>query len=510
MAISKILSMDALSEWCELKRTEGQFVTHCHGVFDLLHPGHLRHLEEAKDLGGVVVVTVTSDRYVNKGPGRPLMNGLERVQLLAALSIVDAVAISDHSSGVPAIQAVRPKYYVKGPDYKDPDKDLSGNMRREIEMVESLGGELHLTRGETMSSSNIRNNLLLEKGGEEADFLRELRRTVNSELVDSLFSRIADLKVLVVGEAIIDTYITCEALGKSSKDPVLAFKPLASESQLGGSLAIARHLAGLGAKPAIVCRVGRGDSWGETIAREMPTSVSLTLLESEDEPTIQKTRYVDAVTGNKVFETYKIGDSLPSNSDSEIFAENLQKMVKNFDLVLVADYGHGLLDETAIRILTESEKMMAVNTQSNAGNRGFNTVSKYPRVDIICLNGSEVALELRRLDRDVVQLVPEFMEFSGANFVAITSGSQGVTYGQRKNGGIAVSNAPAFTTKVVDRVGAGDALFAALSVFLAVGASPQVAALAGNLAGATSIAEMGNRVAIDAVSMRRHLEALLK
>lgn len=510
MSPSKIFSLTTLENWCEDKKREGARIAHCHGVFDLLHPGHLRHLEEAKSLGCLVVVTVTSDRHVNKGPGRPFIPAEERARMLGALSVVDAVAISDHNNGVPAIQAVSPDFYVKGPDYGDPDRDLTGNMRREITTVESLGGELYVTQGQTMSSSSIRNELLLEQDGDIADFLRDLRVAVDGEMVDSLFEQIGELRVLVVGEAIIDTYVTCEALGKSSKDPVLAFRPVASESHLGGSLAIARHVAGLGAKTSIICRVGKGDPWKDAIAKELPDSVTHFLLESEDEPTIQKTRYVDAMTGNKVFETYDIGDSVSSAKDATKLATVLEENLPNYDLVLVADYGHGLLDSRSIETLSKSKQMIAVNTQSNAGNRGFNTVSKYPRVDIVCLNGSEVALELRQQHRDVVELVPEFMESTGADFVAITSGSRGVTYGRRENGETSVASAPAFATKVIDRVGAGDALFAAIAVFVAAGASPQLAALAGNLAGAASIAAMGNQVAIDSVSMRRHLGALLK
>jgi len=510
MGPDKIFSLTSLGEWCGDKKRQGIKLAHCHGVFDLLHPGHLRHLEEAKSLGGLVVVTVTSDRHVNKGPGRPLIPAEERARMLEALSLVDAVAISDHNNGVPAIQAVRPDFYVKGPDYGDPDRDMTGNMRREINTVKALGGELWITQGQTMSSSSIRNELLLEQDGEVADFLRDLRSAVDEEQVAALFEKIAELNVLIVGEAIIDTYITCEALGKSSKDPVLAFRPLASEYQLGGSLAVARHVAGLGAKTSVICRVGRGDSWKETVEKEMPDRVSLCLLESDDEPTIQKTRYVDAMTGNKVFETYDIGDSVASSKDSQKLADALEEKLPSYDLVLVADYGHGLLDANSIEALSKSKPIIAVNTQSNAGNRGFNTVSKYPRVDIVCLNGSEVALELRQQHREVVELVPEFMEATGANFVAITSGSRGVTYGKRENEETSVATAPAFATKVIDRVGAGDALFAAIAVFLAAGASSQLAALAGNLAGAASIAAMGNQVAIDSVSMRRHLGALLK
>jgi bifunctional ADP-heptose synthase (sugar kinase/adenylyltransferase) len=351
---------------------------------------------------------------------------------------------------------------------------------------------------------------MLAQNDDKSRFLETLRESVDQSEVERVFSLISDLKVLVIGETIIDTYITCEALGKSSKDPVLAFRPISSESQLGGALAVARHVAGMGARTTILTRVGKGDSWSQRIEKEIGSSIELQLVESEEEPTIEKTRFVDSLTGNKVFETYKIGEGTHSPKDAIVFASQIALLAPQFDLVLVADYGHGLIDNKAIQEITRHSRKIAVNTQSNAGNRGFNTISKYPRLDIVCLNGGEVALEMRNRHLAVENLVPEFLQKTQAGFVAITSGSKGVTYGINASGQFEVSSVPAFATKVVDRVGAGDALFAAVSTALCAQASPMLAALIGNLAGAASIAEMGNRIAVDRVSLGRHVAALLK
>jgi sugar/nucleoside kinase (ribokinase family) len=161
-------------------------------------------------------------------------------------------------------------------------------------------------------------------------------------------------------------------------------------------------------------------------------------------------------------------------------------------------------------LLSSKARKLSVNTQSNAGNRGFNSISKYPRVDIVCLNGAEVALELRERHLSMEVLVPELLERTGAELVAVTSGANGLVLGLNASGTPQVEVVPAFTTKVKDRVGAGDALFAATSVSWVASRNPLLAAVLGNLSGAASIAEIGNRVALDKVSLQRHLTAMLK
>lgn len=506
----KILEPQALSEWAAGARKAGKTIAHCHGVFDLLHPGHILHLQEAKELADLLVVTVTDDIYVNKGPGRPVIEAAGRAKMLEALGVVDAVGISHYPTGIQMIEAIRPNYYIKGPDYDNPSLDLTGNMQREIDTVESFGGKVQVTTGPTMSSSRIRNEMLLNGGDVASRFLSSFRAQVSESDVDQMFSKISSMKVLVLGEAIIDTYESCEALGKSSKDPVLAFRKLGTESQLGGSLAIARHVAGMGAQTTLMTRVGAGDGTKARLESEIGSEIDLVVLESQDEPTLVKTRYVDVLTGNKVFETYQIGESRSSKRDSQTLVSLLSDVIDNFDLILVADYGHGLLDESTIQLLANRARKLSVNTQSNAGNRGFNSISKYPKLDIVCLNGGEVALELRERHLSMEVLVPELLERTGAEIVAVTSGANGLVLGLNGDAGKRVELVPAFSTTVKDRVGAGDALFAATSVSWVANPNPLLAAVLGNLAGAASIAELGNRIAIDRVSLHRHVSAMLK
>ena len=134
----KMTRADLLAERLDVARAKGLQIAMCHGVFDLLHPGHLRHLAHAKELADVLMVAITTDRFVNKGPGRPAFTETLRAEALASLESVDFVMITPDATALPAISAIKPNFYVKGGDYVDEDTDVTGNIRPERELVELL------------------------------------------------------------------------------------------------------------------------------------------------------------------------------------------------------------------------------------------------------------------------------------------------------------------------------------------------------------------------------------
>jgi rfaE bifunctional protein nucleotidyltransferase chain/domain len=157
----------------ELRQShKGCSVVHCHGVFDILHPGHIDHLLEAKSLGDVLVVTVTDDKYVNKGPGRPIQNANSRAKILSSLKFVDFVAISEYDSAREVIRIVKPTVYVKGPDYINAKDDISGNIAPEQLEVEKYGGRIHFTSAPTQSSSKIINDSGIGFSSEITNYLK--------------------------------------------------------------------------------------------------------------------------------------------------------------------------------------------------------------------------------------------------------------------------------------------------------------------------------------------------
>ena len=149
----KILEPEELGKRLAELRAYGSRIVHAHGVFDLLHIGHIRHLQEARTFGDVLVVSLTEDRHVNKGPDRPAFTESLRAEAIAALGDVDFVTISRFPSAVEMIGIVRPHVYVKGPDYRQPADDVTGGIKREEEAVHAAGGEICITDDVTFSSS---------------------------------------------------------------------------------------------------------------------------------------------------------------------------------------------------------------------------------------------------------------------------------------------------------------------------------------------------------------------
>jgi rfaE bifunctional protein nucleotidyltransferase chain/domain len=158
---SKVVALDELSRISAEARAAGKRVVQCHGVFDLLHPGHIRHFEEARAQGDCLVVTVTADEFVNKGPGRPAFPEALRAETLATLMYVDYVAVSRFPTAVNAIEAIRPHVYVKGQDYEEATKDVTGGIVAEEAAVTAGGGRIHFTHGIVYSSSSLLN----QRGG---------------------------------------------------------------------------------------------------------------------------------------------------------------------------------------------------------------------------------------------------------------------------------------------------------------------------------------------------------
>ena len=217
MIISKTYNINTLVNEITLLKSQGKKIILCHGVFDLLHIGHIKYFKEAKSMGGVLVVTITPDRFVNKGPGRPVFSEKHRVEAITALDVVDYVSINEWPTAIETIKILKPDLYVKGPDYKDYKEDVTGNIQLEEEAVKSAGGEIAFTSGITFSSSSLINQRISHMTDEQKKFLDKLKERYTFNEITKYIDRLQNLKVLLVGEVIIDEYVFCNTIGKSGK-----------------------------------------------------------------------------------------------------------------------------------------------------------------------------------------------------------------------------------------------------------------------------------------------------
>lgn len=508
MALSeKILELDHLVQVLEKARSQGKRIVHCHGVYDLMHIGHIKHLQAASNLGDILVVTITQDQHVNKGPNRPAFTARLRAEALAGLHCVSYVAVNRWPTAVETIQKLKPHVYVKGAVQEQGKRDHSDALDREEEAVKSVGGELVLTHEETYSSSTLINRYMDLLPDDARMFIDKIRRDYTPEQVVGHLQSIKDMKVLVIGETIIDEYQFCSTMGKANKDPVLAALYMRTAKYAGGILAIANHLASFCDNVSILSMLGQEDSHEEFIRSKLNATIKPHFMHKPDSPTIVKRRFLEEYMAVKLFEVYVMRNEQLKYEEELAFVAKIEEMLPNYDLVVVADYGHGLMTEKVIDVLCRKARFLAVNAQTNAGNKGFNFISKYPRADYVCIDEPEARIELRDRDADPETLVRAIaMKVKCPRFM-LTMGKKGSLCFDEREG---AEHIPVFGAKLVDRIGAGDAVLAVTSACVAKGVPTLLTGFIGNLVGAEACAIMGNERAVASSSIYRHITHLLK
>lgn len=503
----KLKTIPELAEIAATLKKMGRRVVHCHGVFDLIHPGHIRHLQAACAQGDILIVTITADRFVNKGPGRPAFNQQLRSETLAAIAWVDYVGINDAPNAVDLIKAVRPDVYVKGSDYLRPEDDPTGMIREEEQAIRSVGGRIHFTDEIMFSSSQLINSYLDVFPAETEVWLKKFRACWSIEEVLGYLETARELRVLVIGEAIIDEYLFCHGLGKATKDPILAVQLRSMESHAGGALAIANHLGSFVKEVGVIAQIGQLEPDDDFIRRHLVPGVTPYFVTRTNAPTIRKRRFVDHHTGARMLEVYIMEDSEPEVEDIDRLTKTIDHLAADYDAVVVADYGHGMLMPPVVEATVRAARFLAVNTQANAGNRGLNTISKYQRADYVCLAAHEVELETRMRHAALPRLAAAVANSIDCHHFTITRGKSGSVHFDR--GGELVE-VPAFAKHVTDRVGAGDAVLAVTSPLVAAEAPWDIVGLVGNIAGAQMVAELGNRISINRLSLVKAITSLMK
>lgn len=298
----------------DLKK-QNKKIVHSHGVFDLIHPGHIRHLAAAKKEGDILVVTLTADAFVRKGPGRPIFNHNLRAETLASFSSVDYVAINDAPTAVNCIKLFKPDVYVKGQDYMDKSKDVTGKISEEEEAIVSVGGRIAFTHDITFSSSRLINEHMQVFPEETRLYLKDVVSKYSIDYIFEVLDKLEKLKTLVIGEAIIDQYHQCEGMDKSRKSNIVAFKYISEESFAGGALAIANHIAGFSKDVTLVTLTGDDINLFESFLHEkMELNIKMINFRRPDGQTIIKRRFIDS--NQKLFEVCYLNDR-PIDSDLE-------------------------------------------------------------------------------------------------------------------------------------------------------------------------------------------------
>jgi len=490
--MSKILSLEDLKKKLDLLRQKKKKIVLCHGVFDLVHPGHINHFKSAKKFGDILVVSITADHFINKGHNRPLFNSENRRKILSEMTVIDFVCESQSSDAVSIIEKLKPDIYCKGPDFKNKKKDLTKKIQKEIKAIKKVGGKFKTTSDQTFSSSKIINTINKDLTIQDK-FLSKVNKKFTKDKIYKILDSFDKLKILVLGESIIDEYVFCETLGKSGKEPVLTMKPYDTKRFLGGSLAVCNHLSTFCKKVSLISYLGEKNEEHNFIKKNLSKNISTHFINKVNSPTIIKKRFIEGVNKIKVLGIYSINDDLVNNRNEVKLYNLIKKKIKEHDLIIICDYGHGLINKKISNLIINSKKPYTLNAQINSSNTGHHTLDKFSKMLGIVINANELRHEFRDNSSSIAELAKKLQKKAKTQNILVTSGSDGASLIYRNE----VHNAPAFAKQVVDKIGAGDSMLALVSLCIKKDIDKDLTLYLGSLASAHTVENVSNSSPID-------------
>ena len=487
----KICNLDRLLNVRRQARAAGRMVVHCHGCFDIVHPGHILHLQYARSLGDELVVSVSADSQVNKGIDRPLIPDDLRAGSLAALECVDWVHVNAQPTAVELLRELQPDIYVKGKEY---ERNFDPRFLAERDAVTEAGGKVVFSSGEVVYSSTALIDALSDRDALNDEKVARFRDRfgLSGPAMQKLLGRFSQLKVVVVGDYILDRYHFCDATGVAGEGPMMALRHLQQQDFDGGAAVIASHVAGLGAQASLADDSASRESFMRLEGAGISVQSS-----NHRRKIVTKNRYL--VDQTKLF---KVDDGPVCPIDSRIeekLAETILAASEGAAAVVFADFGYGLITDSLLdRLMPPLRASVPIITADVSGRQA--SLLKFKSVDLLCPTERELRETLHDFSGGLGAVVWNLLQATEARQAIITLGKQGlVTFRPpahepaNQPGRLASEYLPALSGYVVDPLGCGDALLATASLTLAAGGSLEMAAYLGALAAAVEIRQLGNQ-----------------
>lgn len=334
-------------------------------------------------------------------------------------------------------------------------------------------------------------------------FLEDFRKKYDAKAVLGALDSVKDTRVLLIGDAILDEYTFCRQMDRAGKEALFAYRELQSETHAGGVFAVANHLAQFSDNVYAISCIGNNHN--QFVNNSLDRNVRANIFVQNGASTLTKKRYIDDYKRQKLFEVYNAEALEPSPEVEEEMLDKFKETSAEADLVVVADFGHGLITKRLKDALTSGKKYLAVNTQLNGGNQGFNFVTNYPRADFVSLNDRELRLPLQDRNGDIKEPIKRLAEMIGLSSANITLGKNGCMYFREGR----FYPTPTFTKNPVDTIGAGDAVLSITSLLSYKEVDPQITAFLGNCVGTLAVKIVGNRSSVKRKDLDDLVEELL-
>ncbi|MGO9361536.1 MAG: PfkB family carbohydrate kinase [Xanthobacteraceae bacterium] len=460
----------------------------CHGVFDVVHPGHVRHLLYAKSKADLLVASITADKHITKGLHRPHVPQDLRALNLAAFEMVDFVVIDHNEKPLVNIETIQPDYFAKGFEYNA--KGLAPKTAEEAAVVEAYGGELIFTPGDIVYSSSALINLAPPSVKLEALQIFMERNNITFDVLRDVLGRMPGQRVHVVGDTIVDSYTHCAMIGGQTKTPTMSVLYERRVDYVGGAGIVAKHLIAAGAR--VTLSTVLGDDPLKTFALEdmRAAGIDVRAVIDASRPTVNKNAIV--VGGYRLLKV----DTLDNRSISDNILASIAEALSSTpaDAVVCSDFRHGLFNRRTIPELIKAIPPNVFRVADSQVASRWGNITEFTDFDMITPNEREARFALADQDSGIRPLASTLYDAARCKLLILKLGERGVLACRNSNHESLDSFfvIDSFVDHLVDAVGAGDALLAYSTLSMLISRNEAISTILGAFAAACECECDGN------------------
>ena len=466
----------------EIKKNKNKKIVMCHGNFDIVHPGHIRHLSYAKGNGDILVVSITADKFIKKGIYRPHVTEKLRALNLASLEFVDYVVIDNNTTPIKLIKRLKPNIFAKGIEYKAKEKPETVD---EEKVMKIIGGKMIFTPGDIIFSSTK-----IIKDQDPNFNLFKLEKIMQDHRItflklEKIIQSFKKKTIHVVGDTIVDTYTNTSLIGGYTKTPTPSVNFIEKKDFIGGAAIVAAHLKNAGAKVEFTSVLGKDDLSKKVLNFLKKNKIKSKIFFDTLRPTTNK----NTIITNENYFILKI-DKIDNTPISSNLCNEISKNIKSSksDVIVLSDFRHGLFNKYSIPIFTNSINKSVLKVADSQVASRWGNICDYKNFDLITPNEKETRFSLADQDSNLSELTRALKTKSNYKNLLLKLGQRGVL-GVEKRFSFTI---PSFTKNAIDPVGAGDAMLAYSSLSLSVSKCLVSAAIIGSIAAAIECEYQGN------------------
>lgn len=469
-------------------RPRAKKVIMCHGVFDVVHPGHLRHLLYAKSKADVLVISITADVHISKGQYRPHVPQALRALNLAAFEIVDYVVIDTNATPIQNIALLQPDFFAKGYEYTA--SGLPPKTHEEVVALQKYGGEVIFTPGDIVYSSSKLIELAPPSIRDEKLLTLMEGQGLSFAALRSALEKLDRFRVHVVGDTIVDSYTRTAMIGGQTKTPTMSVLYEGRDDYIGGAAIVAEHLRAAGAQVVFSTILGN-DALKDFVLEGLRTrGVVCREIIDHTRPTTNKNAIVAG--GYRLLKV----DTLDNRSISDEILERLAAAIRTekSDALVFSDFRHGIFNRRTIPQLIAAIPQGVFRVADSQVASRWGNITEFKDFDLITPNEREARFALGDQDSGVRPLASVLYDTARCKTLILKLGERGVLTcrsadHESLDSYIVVDS---FADRVVDAVGAGDALLAYATLGKLATGSDAVATILGSIAAACECELDGN------------------